>query len=369
MPDVHAVNGASKFPPYQKGYVGSLRTFQLPPVVQGDERDKTMGKEMIDAWRKEGIFQIHMTPEQGDILRQCYQVSKDFFQLPRNDKAKHVDDQSFAGYIASGEEITAGVADYSEVFTVTKDLPASDARVVDKWPGHGSCPWPNESYKVAMKELMALLGESGDKLLKLAALGLGLQDINELLRLTEDGWHHMRVLRFPQVHQSSGNGRIGRGIGSHTDYGFLVLASQDDIGGLFVRPRVEGEQEPKNWKSTAAGFNENDEKWMFVPPVENVLTVFPGDMLQFVTNDFLPSTIHKVALNESERFAFAYFHEPNFSTVLRPMPKFFDKIHYGSHFTNMFMRSYPERVTAKRIKDENRMYILQGLKSQSMAAF
>ena len=91
-------------------------------------------------------------------------------------------------------------------------------------------------------------------------------------------------------------------------------------------------------------------------------------MLQFLTNDFLPSTIHKVALNTHERFAFAYFHEPNFSSVLQPIPKFCDKIHYGTHFTRMFMRSYPERITAKRIEDEKRMYILEGLKSQSMAA-
>ena len=82
--------------------------------------------------------------------------------------------------------------------------------------------------------------------------------------------------------------------------------------------------------------------------------------MQYITNSYLPSTPHKVGLNTSERFAFAYFHEPNFSAVLKPLPGFnvgqepTEGIHYGTHFTNMFMRNYPERITAQRMKAENR---------------
>jgi isopenicillin N synthase-like dioxygenase len=262
-------------PPHHKAYVGALKTFTLPSVVETDEKNRAMGKAMVDAWRKDGIFQIQVNPAQGELLRQCYNTSKAFFKLPYEEKAKHVDDQSFAGYIASGEELTDGVADYSEIFTVTKDLPESDPRVKEKWPCHGPCPWPNKAYEGLMKNLMTLLGESGEKLLQLTSLGLELSDPNALLRLTEDGWHHMRILRFPQVDKTNGKGKLGRGIGAHTDYGLLVLASQDNIGGLFIRPPVEGES-IKNWKKSAAGLHENDENWMYVPPVENTLTVFPG---------------------------------------------------------------------------------------------
>lgn len=216
-----------------------------------------------------------MTSAQQALLTECFQTSKDFFRQPAIEKALHVDDQSFAGYIASGEEITDGIADYSEIFTVTKDLPHSDPRVQQKWPCHGPTPWPNEKYKSQMSELMKLLGLSGEKLLKLAALGLGLKDPDALLKLTEDGWHHMRILRFPHVDKTNGRGKKGRGIGSHTDYGLLVIAGQDDVGGLFIRPPITGEN-IKNWESSAAGLNENDDKWTFVPPVPSTLTVFPG---------------------------------------------------------------------------------------------
>jgi len=89
-------------------------------------------------------------------------------------------------------------------------------------------------------------------------------------------------------------------------------------------------------------------------------------MMQFLTNDYLPSTPHKVGLNTRERYAFAYFHEPNFSSVLKPLAEYQDAIHYGTHFTNMFMRNYPERVTAQRIHAEKRMDILKELKKAAM---
>ncbi|KAI9763557.1 MAG: hypothetical protein M1840_000419 [Geoglossum simile] len=354
-------------PPNHVAKVGHLTTFALPQEVVGCQSDLALGQKMIDTWRKDGIFQIFLTPAQGATLRKAFKASKGFFRRPYGEKSGHVDDQSFSGYIASGEELTDGVADYSEIFTVTKDLPLTDPRVQSKWPCHGPCPWPNNNYATTMKDLMSLLGESGEKLLKLAALGLGLEDPNALTSLTDDGWHHMRVLRFPQVDRTNGKGKAGRGIGSHTDYGLLVIAGQDEVGGLFVRPPTDGEK-LHNWEKSAAGFKENDENWTYVPPVENVLTVFPGDMMQYLTRDHLLSTPHKVGLNTRERYAFAYFHEPNFNSVVKPLRDYGhevanDKpgIHYGTHFTNMFMRNYPERITAKRVVAENRMEILDKL--------
>ena len=87
--------------------------------------------------------------------------------------------------------------------------------------------------------------------------------------------------------------------------------------------------------------------------------------MQYLTGDYLPSTLHKVGLNTNKRYSFAYFHEPNFSTVIRPLSEYSracDKgkgIHYGKHFANMCMRNYPERITAKRMLAENRMAILE----------
>jgi isopenicillin N synthase-like dioxygenase len=87
-------------------------------------------------------------------------------------------------------------------------------------------------------------------------------------------------------------------------------------------------------------------------------------MMQYITGSFLPSTPHKVGLNTSERFAFAYFHEPNFRSVVRPLESYASSnkeeegIHYGTHFTNMCLRNYPDRVTTATLVEEDRYKLL-----------
>lgn len=86
----------------------------------------------------------------------------------------------------------------------------------------------------------------------------------------------LRYFRFPPVNNTNGKGKKGRGIGSHTDYGLLVIAAQDEVGGLFIRPPYEDESYA-NWQTSSAGMAEDDHRWVYVPPVPNTFTVFPGE--------------------------------------------------------------------------------------------
>lgn len=61
---------------------------------------------------------------------------------------------------------------------------------------------------------------------------------------------------------------------------------------LLVRPPQKGD-DFANWEASAAGFKEDAEGWLFVPPAKNVFTVFPG-MLQSIIRtaveiDLMPS--------------------------------------------------------------------------------
>lgn len=150
----------------------------------------------------------------------------------------------------------------------------------------------------------------------------------------------------------------------------LVIAYQDEVGGLYIRPPVEGEQRNRNWlePESSAGMYEDVDPWTYVTPQPRVFTVFPGDILQFLTGGRLLFTPHKVRLNAQDRYAMAYFHEPNFNATVRPITGPVDDheyIHYGTHFTNMFLRCYPQRITTRRIEAEDRMSILHALQRQS----
>jgi 2-oxoglutarate dioxygenase / 2-oxoglutarate/L-arginine monooxygenase/decarboxylase len=227
-----------------------LRTFHLPHSVQGTATDAALGAQLIDAWRTDGIFQVSLRAAECETTRMAFEASRRFFRRPLAEKASCLSDLSYAGYVASGEEVTAGEADYSEIFTVCKDLPPEDRRVRERWPCHGPVPWPDAGYRDAMNAFTGQLGVIGDKLLRLVALAFGLPSLDTLTDLADDGWHHMRVLRFPA-------------------------------------------------------------------PLWNR---FGGE-----------------------------------------------RIHYGTHFTNMFMRCYPERITTRRILNERRLEVLEGLRDADAA--
>jgi len=341
-----------------------LRTFRLPDPVVGASTDIELGRRLIETWQAHGILQIATTARQDALVHDAYQASRRFFALPRQDKARCVSDITYTGYIASGEEVTDGVNDGSEIYTITPDVDAQDARVLAGWPCHGPAPWPDGGFRDAMSAWMAELAAIGHRLLQLTALGLG-RPIDALTRLTQDGWHHMRVLRFPAATATS-----ERGIGAHTDYGLLVIASQDEVGqALYIRPPIAGERRNRNWlpDESAAGIYEDDDRWTYVKPVPRTLTVFPGDVMQFITGGALLSTPHKVKLADRDRYALAYFHEPGFDTVARPLTADTGEyIHYGTHFTSMFMRCYPDRVTTRRIHAEDRLSVLQKLRDDAL---
>ena len=61
--------------------------------------------------------------------------------------------------------MTDGIADYSEIFTITKDLDMAEPRVRAKWPCHGPCPWPDIQMKEPMVRYDTNLGAEGEKLL------------------------------------------------------------------------------------------------------------------------------------------------------------------------------------------------------------
>jgi isopenicillin N synthase-like dioxygenase len=181
-------------PPGFTAQVGRLETFTLPEKVSGSVCDKAIADAMIGAWRRDGILQIDMSKAQQRLYQAANAASRHFFSRPYAQKQTCVDDMSYSGYIASGEEITDGVADYSEIFTVTKDLPYTDKRVAQGWPCHGPCPWPDQGMKSAMNSYMNDLAVSGEKLLQLIEMGLDIPT-GSLTKYTNDGWHHMRILR------------------------------------------------------------------------------------------------------------------------------------------------------------------------------
>lgn len=149
-----------------------LQTFTLPSdncddgtfaddSADGIERMAAFGRQLISAWQRDGIFQLQMDNRQLEITARAMQANRHFVQLPLAQKQQFVSPLSYAGYICSGEERTAGRPDASEIFTLTKDVPMEDGRVRAGWPCHGPVCWPSDEYREAMSAFMDMLGNLG----------------------------------------------------------------------------------------------------------------------------------------------------------------------------------------------------------------
>ncbi|ANW21549.1 2-oxoglutarate and iron-dependent oxygenase domain-containing protein [Streptomyces clavuligerus] len=366
-----------------------LPVFELPDAITGASADRALGTALIDAWLTHGVFRLAISPAQRVLVAAALRESRRFFHHPLAYKKRHVNDLTYSGYIAPDEEPAPSARGLPETFAVGKDVPADDQRALSRWPCHGPVPWPGASYRRSMRALLTDVESQGERLLALIALGLGLEDPSALNALTHDGWHHMRVLRFPPVHSVAGYGPgpgvgsdsgtgfgYGRrsaadpGIGSPLDHGLLTITAQDDAGGIWVRPPAAG----KPPHTTGPHEPGSSAEWTLTPPVPSALTVLPGPVLHLLTSGHLPSTPHRVQLADHDRHVISYIHEPNFQALVQPLrhtrgdrdPLATDedrRVHYGTHVTSMLMRCYPERLTTRRLREDGGLARLARLRA------
>ncbi|PWA13620.1 Non-heme dioxygenase N-terminal domain-containing protein [Artemisia annua] len=96
---------------------------------------------------------------------------------------------------------------------------------------------------------------------------------------------------------------LALGAGRHKDAGALTILAQDDVGGLEVKRKTDGE-------------------WIFVKPVRNSFIINLGDVIQVWSNDIYESIEHRVRVNSTrERFSIPFFMNPALYIVVEPLPE------------------------------------------------
>jgi isopenicillin N synthase-like dioxygenase len=126
------------------------------------------------------------------------------------------------------------------------------------------------------------------------------------------------------------------GIHPHTDYGFLTLLAQDDVGGLEIR-RPDG-------------------TWIPATPIPDTFVINVGDALARWTNAYFNSTPHRV-INLSanrDRYSVAMFFDPHVDAQVACLPRFakdgakHPPIRYGDYYRERLEANYPDRVGVAR---------------------
>ncbi len=113
----------------------------------------------------------------------------------------------------------------------------------------------------------------------------------------------LRLLHYPPRPPATADDVYGSA--PHTDFGFITLLAQDDVGGLQV-------QTPEG-------------QWLDAPPRAGTFVMNVGQMLHQWSNGMLRATPHRV-INRSgrERYSVPFFYDPNVATQVGPLPSCVD---------------------------------------------
>lgn len=238
----------------------------------------------------------HDVPEAS--VQAVREASRRFFALPEDDKLKIRIDRNFRGYlpIASSTIVTSSVAqvskpNQSESLMIMHEVAADDPDAVAEKPLQGPNQWPDEGqvpdFRATIEDYVVRMDTLGRKLVSAISVSLGMAP-GDLDPWFEKPTTFLRLLHYPT--QPKEEGLFGSA--PHTDYGFITLLAQDDVGGLEVRNKA-GE-------------------WVAAPPVPGSFVMNVGDILARWSNNRFVSTPHRV-INRSgrERYSQPFFFDPS----------------------------------------------------------
>lgn len=252
-----------------------------------------------------GFFYItNFGLSQEEVDRQ-FAIGRDIFKLPMEEKLKHEADMKnghYSGYRRLGiSEIVPGLKDNVEMYNLFKfngKLERSQPDII------------NENRAEIEKFQAHIAKDTVQKLLTLISIVLELPEdkLSQGHKWEDVSDCHLRYMiyraRTPEENERAG-GLYSKG---HSDFGSLTLLFRQPVAALQVRMP--------------------DETWKYVKPYPGSITVNIADVLQFWTNGYLKSSIHRVVVPPPDqahidRLGLLYFlrpsHDLDLSTVDSPL--------------------------------------------------
>ena len=279
--------------------LGPLRRRTGDGVTASAQAVARVAAEIDGACRRFGFFRVTghgIAPERRADLDRLARV---FFAQPDEVKARIAMARAgpgWRGWFPLGGELTSGRPDLKEGLYFGAELAAHHPAVRAGRPLHGPNLFPDEpaALRPAVLGWMAAMADVGDLLLRLMAVGLGLDPGWFAATVAAEPTVLFRIFRYPPAPAD------GWGVGEHTDYGLITILAQDAHGGLEVR---------------------GPDGWIGVPADPDILVVNLGDMLDRMTEGRYRSTPHRVRnTSGADRLSFPCFVDPSWDAVCEPMP-------------------------------------------------
>ncbi|MEZ5227048.1 MAG: 2-oxoglutarate and iron-dependent oxygenase domain-containing protein [Acidimicrobiales bacterium] len=265
-----------------------------------DGERRAFAEQVCRICHEVGFFQLVGHGIEPDFLDEHARQRARFFALPEADRLS-IDKRNsphFRGFEPVGSELTGGRPDLREQLDLSTEHPV---RGLDLEPPYLRLDGPNQwidegllpGFRAHMSEFFAAMQQLADELLELFSVGLGLA-VSHLREMFGSYPHSLvKLIHYPPTPSD------GAGVNPHHDAGFLTLLLQHEVSGLQV-------------------LNPADE-WIDVAPTPGAFVVNIGEMLQEMTGNYFVATTHRV-ITGAERFSSAWFHGPDLTTRLDPLP-------------------------------------------------
>ena len=269
------------------------------PVLSLNLPKEEFAQKIGDSFRTFGFAMVRDFPIDRALIDKAMALSKEFFALPEEEKRKYHDAtiSGARGYTPFGVEIAkdAKAHDLKEFWYIGRDLPEGSPLADASMPPN---IWPTrpEGFQELFTELYRQYDATGAKILSAIAIYLGL-DEHWFDGAIEDGNSVMRLLHYPPLNNVEGEAIRA---GAHGDINLITLLLGAEEAGLELL--FQGKE------------------WMNASPPEGAMVINCGDMLERLTNHYLPSTIHRVRNPSAERAAFSRYSMPFFLHLRSDFP-------------------------------------------------
>ncbi len=252
-----------------------------------------------ESFRTFGFAMVKDFAIDRDLIDRAWKLSEAFFALPEEEKRRYHDPEigGARGYTPFGVEIAKDAKhhDLKEFWHVGRDLPEGSPLADASMPPN---VWPTrpEGFQQVFTELYRQFDETGATILSAIALYLGL-DEHWFDQGIEDGNSVMRLLHYPPIPNLEGEAIRA---GAHGDINLITLLLGAEEAGLELL--FQGKE------------------WISASPPEGAMVINVGDMLERLTNHYLPSTIHRVRNPNPERAKFSRYSMPFFLHLRSDFP-------------------------------------------------